>query len=66
MRLEALSAEDVPGIEELFERYGRMDFADATLVTLGEELELDTILTLDRRGFGVFRLHGRRPFRILP
>ncbi len=35
-----------------------MDFADGTLVALGEELETDRILTLDRRGFGVFRLRN--------
>lgn len=43
-----------------------MDFADATLVTLGEDLGLDRVFTLDRRGFGVYRLHGRRPFQIIP
>jgi uncharacterized protein len=43
-----------------------MDFADGTLVALGEELETDQIFTLDRRGFGVYRLHGRKPFHIIP
>jgi len=43
-----------------------MDFTDASLVTLGEEMGVDAILTLDRRGFGVYRLHGRQPFHILP
>ena len=62
------SAKSLDRIVTLMEKYRDvpMDFADATLVTLGEELELDTVLTLGRRGFGVFRLHGRRPFRILP
>lgn len=43
-----------------------MDFADATLVALGEELETDQIFTLDQRGFAVYRLHGKKPFRIIP
>ncbi len=43
-----------------------MDYADATLVVLGEELETGEVFTLDRRGFSVYRLRGRKPFRILP
>lgn len=43
-----------------------MDLADASLVVLGEDLNLNSVFTLDRRGFGVFRLHGRRPFQTVP
>ena len=43
-----------------------MDFADGTLVALGEELQTDTVFTLDRRGFSVYRLHGKKPFQIIP
>lgn len=43
-----------------------MDFADATLVALGEELGADLVFTLDRRGFTAYRLSGRKPFRLLP
>jgi uncharacterized protein len=43
-----------------------MDFADATLVVLAEELEIDEILTLDLRGFQTYRISGRKPFKILP
>lgn len=43
-----------------------MDFADATLVALGEELDADQVFTLDRRGFAAYRLHGRKTFRIVP
>jgi len=32
-----------------------MDFADATLVLLAEALRIDEILTLDYRGFSVYR-----------
>ncbi|MGQ0549755.1 MAG: type II toxin-antitoxin system VapC family toxin [Armatimonadota bacterium] len=43
-----------------------MDFADATLVALAEDLRVDQIFTLDHRGFSTYRLGGRRPFRIVP
>jgi hypothetical protein len=43
-----------------------MDYADATLVALAEELDTHWILTTDRRDFGRYRLNGRKSFRILP
>ncbi len=43
-----------------------MDFADATLVVLAEDLDTDLILTTDQRDFSVYRFNGRRPFRIVP
>jgi predicted nucleic acid-binding protein len=52
----------------LMEKYRNvpMDFADATLVALGEELETDWVFTLDRRGFSTYRLGQRKPFQIIP
>ncbi len=66
--LVPISAESLGRAVDLMAKYRSvpMDFADATLVTLGEELGLDSVFTLDRRGFGVYRLHGRRPFHLLP
>jgi uncharacterized protein len=43
-----------------------MDLADATLVTLAEDLGATTVFTLDRRDFEVYRIRGRRRFRVLP
>jgi hypothetical protein len=43
-----------------------MDFADAALVAYAERENLDEIFTLDRRGFSVYRLRGRRGFTIYP
>jgi hypothetical protein len=43
-----------------------MDYADATLVVLCEDLDTELIFTLDRRGFGVYRMNARTPFKILP
>lgn len=43
-----------------------MDFADATLVVLAEDLGTDLVLTTDRRDFSLYRIGGRRGFRIVP
>jgi len=55
-------------VAALMERYRNvpMDFADATLVALGEELETNLVFTLDRRGFSTYRLHRRKAFQIIP
>jgi len=42
-----------------------MDFADATLLLLAEAQEVSEILTLDRRGFAVFRTRRGKPLRIV-
>jgi uncharacterized protein len=43
-----------------------MDYADATLVALAEELDTNLVFTTDRRDFAVYRIGSRRRFRILP
>ena len=43
-----------------------MDYADATLVALGEELGTDMVFTLDRRGFSTYRLPQRKAFQLVP
>jgi predicted nucleic acid-binding protein len=52
---------------DLMEQYHDvpMDYADATLVLLGASLGLADVLTLDRRGFRVFRLPRRKAFRLV-
>jgi len=42
-----------------------MDFADATLVLLAEELGVHHIATLDRRGFAVYRTRKGKSFRLV-
>ena len=52
---------------DLIHSYTRAEaIADGTLVALGEELGVDQVFTLDRKGFSTYRLLGRKPFRILP
>ena len=55
-------------VSVLMEKYRNvpMDFADATLVALGEELQTEAIFTLDHRGFSAYRLNQRKPFRLVP
>jgi predicted nucleic acid-binding protein len=43
-----------------------MDYADATLVVLAEDLGTDLVLTTDRTDFEVYRWSGRRSFRVVP
>jgi uncharacterized protein len=43
-----------------------MDYADATLVALAEDLDTNCVLATDKRAFGAYRLYGRKRFRILP
>ena len=51
----------------LMERYGDtpMDYADATLVLLADALEIDEVMTLDRRGFATYRMLSRKRFRLV-
>ena len=53
---------------ELMEKYKDvpMDFADSTLVALGEEMEITEIFTLDVKGFSAYRMHGKKAFRLWP
>jgi predicted nucleic acid-binding protein len=62
------SAKSLQRVAVLMERYRNvpMDFADATLVVLGEELETEWVFTLDRRGFSTYRIGQRKAFQIIP
>jgi predicted nucleic acid-binding protein len=43
-----------------------MDYADATLVVLAEELGTNVVFTTDRRDFAVYRMKGRKSFDVVP
>lgn len=43
-----------------------MDFADATLVALAEELGINEIFTLDNRDFTIYRTASKKAFLIFP
>jgi uncharacterized protein len=62
------SVKSLQRVTVLMEKYRNvpMDFADATLAVLAEELETDWVFTLDRRGFSTYRMHRNRAFQIIP
>ncbi|OFV92104.1 MAG: hypothetical protein A3G76_04465 [Acidobacteria bacterium RIFCSPLOWO2_12_FULL_65_11] len=55
-------------VRRLLDKYADlpMDFADATLVALAEELGSSLVFTTDRTDFSVYRLKDRKPFQIVP
>jgi len=59
---------DLPVLERLMRQYRDrpMDFADATLVHLAQRESLTTILTVDVADFQIYRIDGRKRFRVLP
>ena len=59
--------DDTASIEALMRKYADrpMDFADATLVHVAEQLSTDVVFTIDHNDFETFRVHGR-PFQIFP
>jgi uncharacterized protein len=67
-RLIPTTSERVERALVLMEKYRDvpMDWVDALLVVVAEEERISDVLTLDRRGFDVYRLRGRGRFRILP
>jgi predicted nucleic acid-binding protein len=42
-----------------------MDFADATLMLLAEQVEVTNIATLDRRGFSTYRTRDRKALSLV-
>jgi hypothetical protein len=63
-----LADADLDPIERLLTRYGDLSpqLADVALLHLAQRDGLDTVFTLDRRDFSVFRLRGNKRLRLLP
>ena len=61
------TATSLQRVRRLLDKYADlpMDFADATLVALAEELDCTSVFTTDRTDFSAYRLKGRKAFRIL-
>jgi predicted nucleic acid-binding protein len=67
VQLLDLGLDALARIRELMTNYAcPMDLADAALVRVAEREGVDTVFTVDRRDFQVYRLHGRKRLRILP
>lgn len=59
---------DLPLLHALMTRYAdiEMDFADATLVHIGNRESVNVILTIDYNDFATYRLAGNKKFMVLP
>ena len=68
LELLPLAGTEAKGLAEVMKTYQDIQpqLADAALVYLADREGIDTIFTLDRRDFSVYRSARKRPFRILP
>lgn len=66
VEIQNIENNDFGRIKALTEKYHDlpMDFADSCLVYLAEKMNLNTIATIDR-DFSIYRIKGRRKFRII-
>jgi uncharacterized protein len=63
-----LAGAEASALAEVMKQYQNMrpQLADAALVYLADREGIDTIFTLDRRDFGVYRSAQKRAFNIVP
>jgi predicted nucleic acid-binding protein len=68
LELLPLGGAEAKALAEMMKTYADIQpqLADAALVYLADREGIDTIFTLDRRDFSVYRSAGKRPFRIVP
>jgi predicted nucleic acid-binding protein len=66
--IENLTPADLERTGQILSQYRdtELDFTDATIVAMAERLDIDTILTLDRRDFHMVRPEHTRHFNLLP
>ena len=66
--LAPLDAEALPWLEAFLNRYHKLgaQLADAALVYLAEREGIDTVFTLDRRDFTVYRYRKNRSLKLIP
>jgi len=62
------SLESLKRAKRLMEKYKNipMDYADATLVSIAEDLSITHVVTFDIKDFGIYRLFPKKPFVVLP
>jgi predicted nucleic acid-binding protein len=65
--LEVAAMEDYAALARIISKYADLpcDYADASLVWLAEKTGVLQIATIDQGDFSVYRVRGRRRFRIL-
>jgi uncharacterized protein len=67
-KLLILEERALPWTANFLRRYRKLgaQLADACLVYLAEHEQIETVFTLDRRDFSVYRYRGNRSFKLLP
>jgi predicted nucleic acid-binding protein len=67
-RIVALTDADLSRISDILTQYAdsRIDFVDASVMSVAERLNIATILTLDQRDFRLFRPQHCQNFELLP
>ena len=62
------SLESLKRAKRLMEKYKDipMDYADATLISIAEDLSITHVVTFDLKDFGIYRLSSKQPFVVLP
>ncbi len=55
-------------VKRLMEKYKDipMDYADATLVSIAEDLSIPHVVSFDAKDFGIYRIASKQPFVVLP
>jgi predicted nucleic acid-binding protein len=68
LELLPLATPEAKAIAEVMRKYSdvRPQLADAAIVYLAQHYGIETIFTLDRRDFSVYRSAKKRAFRIVP
>lgn len=66
--LESITVVDLQRVSEILNQYAdsKLDFVDATLVTIAERQGITRILSLDRRDYSIIRPRHCPYFEILP
>ena len=62
------SVESLESVKKIMQKYKDlpMDFADATLYVLANDLGINHIVTFDKKDFTIYRINKNRSFKILP
>ena len=65
--LEVVAVEDHAALVRILAKYADLpcDYADATLIWLAEKTGVLQIATIDQGDFSIYRVRGRRRFRVL-
>ena len=63
-----LSIESLKKVKKLMKKYADlpMDYADASIVCLATETDMQNVVTFDKKDFGIYKLPKKKSFTIMP